>query len=101
MDFEPTAEQQAVADVVTSVLARDLTWTALVDGGVTALAVPERLGGDGVGLLEVSTVLAEVGRHGAVTPALATWAWAWCRCSPWLPRLSRIGSWPVSPRARC
>lgn len=72
MDFEPTAEQQAVADVVTSVLARDLTWTALVDGGVTALAVPERLGGDGVGLLEVSTVLAEVGRHGAVTPALAT-----------------------------
>lgn len=72
MDFEPTAEQQAVADVVTSVLARDLTWTALVDGGVTALAVPERLGGDGVGLLEVSTVLAEVGRRGAVTPALAT-----------------------------
>ncbi|GJO43604.1 acyl-CoA dehydrogenase FadE28 [Mycobacterium marinum] len=72
MDFEPTAEQQAVSDVVTSVLARDLTWTALVDGGVTALAVPERLGGDGVGLLEVSTVLAEVGRHGAVTPALAT-----------------------------
>ena len=72
MDFNLTATQQAVADVVTSVLDRELTWAALVDGGVTALPVPERLGGDGVGLPEVATVLTEVGRHGAVTPALAT-----------------------------
>src|SRR6202022_494489 len=54
------------------VLDRDLTWKALVEGGVTALPVPERLGGDGVGLPEVGTVLTEVGRHGAITPALAT-----------------------------
>jgi 3-oxo-4-pregnene-20-carboxyl-CoA dehydrogenase alpha subunit len=72
MDFELTAEQQAVADVVTSVMERDLGWSALVDGGVAALPVPERLGGDGVGLSEVGTVLTEVGRHGAITPALAT-----------------------------
>ena len=72
MDFDFTATQLAVADVVTSVLDRDLSWKALVDGGVTALPVPERLGGDGVGLPEVATVLTEVGRHGAVTPALAT-----------------------------
>jgi 3-oxo-4-pregnene-20-carboxyl-CoA dehydrogenase alpha subunit len=72
MDFELTATQQAVADVVTSVLDRNNTWEALVDGGVTALPVPERLGGDGVGLSEVGTVLTEVGRHGAITPALAT-----------------------------
>lgn len=72
MDFNLTATQQAVADVVTSVLDRDTSWTALVDGGVTALPVPERLGGDGVGLPEVATVLTEVGRHGAITPALAT-----------------------------
>jgi 3-oxo-4-pregnene-20-carboxyl-CoA dehydrogenase alpha subunit len=72
MDFELTATQQAVADVVTSVLERDLTWAALVDGGVTALPVPQRLGGDGVGLPEVGTVLTEVGRHAAITPALAT-----------------------------
>lgn len=72
MDFNLTATQQAVADVVTSVLGRELSWTALVDGGVTALPVPERLGGDGVGLPEVATVLTEVGRHGAITPALAT-----------------------------
>ncbi|OBF24052.1 acyl-CoA dehydrogenase [Mycobacterium kubicae] len=72
MDFNLTATQQAVADVVTSVLNRDSTWNALVEGGVTALPVPERLEGDGVGLPEVATVLTEVGRHGAITPALAT-----------------------------
>ena len=47
-------------------------WDALVDGGVTALPVPERLGGDGVGLPEVATALTEIGRHGTITPALAT-----------------------------
>ncbi len=72
MDFNLTATQQAVADVVTSVLGRELSWDALVGGGVTALPVPERLGGDGVGLPEVATVLTEVGRHGAITPALDT-----------------------------
>lgn len=72
MDFTPNPEQQAVADVVTSVLGRDNSWDALVAGGVTALAVPERLGGDGVGLPEVATALTEIGRHGTVSPALAT-----------------------------
>jgi len=46
VDFTPDPEQQAVADVVTSVLERDNSWEALVAGGVTALAAPERLGGD-------------------------------------------------------
>ncbi|OJZ75580.1 acyl-CoA dehydrogenase [Mycobacterium paraffinicum] len=72
MDFNLTATQQAVADVVTSVLDRDLGWDAMVSGGVTALPVPERLGGDGVGLPEVATVLTEIGRRGAITPALAS-----------------------------
>jgi alkylation response protein AidB-like acyl-CoA dehydrogenase len=72
MDFTPESAQQAVADVVTSVLERNSTWEALVDGGVTALPVPERLGGDGVGLAEVATALTELGRHGVITPALAT-----------------------------
>jgi alkylation response protein AidB-like acyl-CoA dehydrogenase len=72
MDFDLTATQQAVADVVTSVAERELSWDAMVGGGVSALPVPERLGGDGVGLPEVATVLTEVGRHGAITPALAT-----------------------------
>jgi alkylation response protein AidB-like acyl-CoA dehydrogenase len=72
MDFTPDPEQQAVADVVTSVLERDNSWEALIAGGVTALAVPERLGGDGVGLPEIGTALTEIGRHGTISPALAT-----------------------------
>ena len=72
MDFTPNPEQQAVADVVTSVLERDNSWDALVSGGVTALAVPDRLGGDGLGLAEVATALTEIGRHGTTGPALAT-----------------------------
>ena len=71
MDFSPDEGQQAVADVVTSVLDRDNSWDALVAGGVTALAVPERLGGDGLGLAEIATALTEIGRHGTVSPALA------------------------------
>jgi alkylation response protein AidB-like acyl-CoA dehydrogenase len=72
VDFSPDEGQLAVADVVTSVLDRDNTWDALVAGGVTALAVPERLGGDGLGLSEVATALTEIGRHGTISPALAT-----------------------------
>ncbi|HKP43785.1 acyl-CoA dehydrogenase family protein [Mycobacterium sp.] len=72
MDFTPDPEQQAVADVATSVLERDNSWDALVAGGVTALAVPERLGGDGLGLPEIATALTEIGRHGTISPALAT-----------------------------
>ena len=72
MDFTPDPAQQAVADVVNSVLDRENSWDALVSGGVAALAVPERLGGDGVGLPEIATALTEIGRHGLVSPALAT-----------------------------
>ena len=72
MDFTPNPEQQAVADVVTSVLERENSAEALIAGGVAALAVPERLGGDGLGLSEIATALTEIGRHGTVGPALAT-----------------------------
>ncbi|HEY7054249.1 MAG TPA: acyl-CoA dehydrogenase family protein [Mycobacterium sp.] len=72
MDFTLEPAQQAVADVVNSVLDREKSWEALVSGGVTALAAPERLGGDGVGLAEVATALTEIGRHGTISPALAT-----------------------------
>jgi alkylation response protein AidB-like acyl-CoA dehydrogenase len=72
VDFSPDEGQRAVADVVTSALGRDNSWKALVDGGVVAFGVPERLGGDGLGLAEVATALTEIGRHGTVGPALAT-----------------------------
>ncbi|WP_099040577.1 acyl-CoA dehydrogenase family protein [Mycobacterium neglectum] len=72
MDFSPDEGQQAVADVVTSALGRDNSWDAIVSGGITAFGVPERLDGDGLGLAEVSTALIEIGRHGTISPALAT-----------------------------
>ena len=72
MDFSPDEGQQAVADVVTSALDRDNSWDALVAGGVIAFGVPERLGGDGLGLPEIATALTEIGRHGTISPALAT-----------------------------
>ena len=72
MDFTPEPAQQAVADVVNTVLDRDNRWEALISGGVTALGVPDRLGGDGVGLPEIATALTEIGRHGLISPALAT-----------------------------
>ena len=71
MDFSPDEGQQAVADVVTSVLERANSWDALVAGGVTALGAPARVGGDGVGLPEITTALTEIGRHGTTGPALA------------------------------
>lgn len=72
MDFTPDPSQQAVADVVGAALERENSWAALVSGGVLALGVPDRLGGDGVGLPEITTALTEIGRHGLVSPALAT-----------------------------
>lgn len=72
MDFSPDEGQQAVTDVVTSALERDNSWDALVAGGVIAFGVPERLGGDGLGLAEITSALTEIGRHGTVGPALAT-----------------------------
>lgn len=72
MDFTPEPEQQAVADVVNTALDHENTWESLVSSGVMALGVPERLGGDGVGLPEITAALTEIGRHGLISPALAT-----------------------------
>ncbi|WP_078313060.1 MULTISPECIES: acyl-CoA dehydrogenase family protein [unclassified Mycobacterium] len=85
MDFAFAEEQQAVSDVVEAVLADrefigvvpavgydDGLWQSLATNGVLSLALPERLGGDGLGLSEVSVALRVLGKHGALTPALAT-----------------------------
>jgi alkylation response protein AidB-like acyl-CoA dehydrogenase len=74
VDFSPDEGQQAVADVVTSALGRDNTWEALVGGGVLAFGVPERLGGDGLGLAELTSALTEIGRHGNTSAGFATLA---------------------------
>ena len=72
MDFTAEPEQQAVADVVQSILVRENTWPALVSGGIPALGVPVRLGGDGVGIAEIAAALSGIGRHGVISPGLCT-----------------------------
>ena len=48
------------------------TWKELARAGLLALGVPERLGGDGLGVADIATLVTEVGRRAAYVPALAT-----------------------------
>ena len=47
-------------------------WGALADAGLLAMAIPEAHGGAGLGFLEVSLVLEEIGRTVAKVPYLAS-----------------------------
>jgi 3-oxo-4-pregnene-20-carboxyl-CoA dehydrogenase alpha subunit len=47
-------------------------WKELGQAGLLGLAVPERLGGGGLGVLEVAALLTEIGKRAAPVPALAT-----------------------------
>lgn len=78
MDFVFDPTQHAVARLAGEVLARETdqesAWKALAQAGLLALAVPERLGGDGLGAAEVAVLLAETGRVAAPLPVLETLA---------------------------
>jgi 3-oxo-4-pregnene-20-carboxyl-CoA dehydrogenase alpha subunit len=76
MDFTPDPADGAVVEVATKALAAPTgqVWAELARSGLLGLAVPPRLGGDGLGVGPVLTLLAEVGRHAAPVPALATLA---------------------------
>ncbi|GLY47444.1 acyl-CoA dehydrogenase family protein [Lentzea sp. NBRC 102530] len=76
MDFQLDETQQEIAALAADVLGResDTPWKALGEAGLLALAVPERLGGDGLGVLETAVLLTEVGRRAVDVPALATLA---------------------------
>ena len=93
MDFSPDETQRAVAELTRTVLrgaepdhARataalagesgydESLWKAMAQAGLLFLAVPESVGGDGFGPLEVAAVLTEVGRQTLPVPALATLA---------------------------
>jgi 3-oxo-4-pregnene-20-carboxyl-CoA dehydrogenase alpha subunit len=50
------------------------TWKELGQAGLLSLALPDWLGGDGLGVLETAAVLTEVGARAAAVPALATLA---------------------------
>jgi len=91
VDFSPDETQRAVADLARTVIrgaeadhARataalaseagydESLWKAMAQAGLLSLAVPESVGGDGFGTLEVAAVLTEVGRQTLPVPAYAT-----------------------------
>ena len=98
MDFTLGETQQAVIETATAVLrhyrpvspvnqtipasgpeARGTSaeydqglWKELGQAGLLGLAVPERLGGGGLGVLDTAVLLTELGRQAAPVPALAT-----------------------------
>jgi alkylation response protein AidB-like acyl-CoA dehydrogenase len=78
VDFQLDETQREVAALAREVLAReqdpDAAWKALGRAGLLSLAVPEELGGAGLGALETALVLTEVGRCTAGVPALETLA---------------------------
>ncbi|MEO6083761.1 MAG: acyl-CoA dehydrogenase family protein [Umezawaea sp.] len=85
MDFAPDDTHEEVQGLCARVLDRetgergdsgydDAAWKAMGEAGLLALAVPERLGGDGLGVLAVAALLTEVGRRAAPVPAFASLA---------------------------
>jgi alkylation response protein AidB-like acyl-CoA dehydrogenase len=80
MRFELDETQQVIVQVAGEVLDSsgadlpDRVWKALGQAGMLSLAVPTWLDGDGFGVLEISVLLAEIGRRAVAVPALATLA---------------------------
>lgn len=89
MDFSFTDDQIAVRDLAGTILERELTvdrlkaaaagdgvdaraWRALADAGLVGIALPEDVGGAGLGLVELSLVLEQIGRHVAPVPLWTT-----------------------------
>jgi 3-oxo-4-pregnene-20-carboxyl-CoA dehydrogenase alpha subunit len=74
VDFGQDESQVEVARLAAEVLSRDSEdpWKELAQAGLLALPLPEDLGGDGLGLLEVAALATEIGRKAAPVPALAT-----------------------------
>lgn len=90
MDFRFSEEQEALRELARRIFAdhssnersqqleasgewfdRDL-WTALARANLTALLLPEEVGGGGCGILDACLVLEQAGRHLAPTPLLPT-----------------------------
>jgi alkylation response protein AidB-like acyl-CoA dehydrogenase len=86
MDFEPTAEAVEAASLAAAILADHTTperlreidaedarfdprlWSALGESGLVGLSAPEEYDGSGLGLIELCSVLIEVGHRVAPVP---------------------------------
>lgn len=89
MDFSLTSDQQDLRDLTRRILSDTCTpehlkaiaatasgtdldlWRTMADTGLVGIALPESVGGGGLGLIESAIVLEEVGRAAAPVPALA------------------------------
>ncbi len=90
MDFSLSSEQEAVRDLARKIFAERCSdartkelersgawwdaelWAELVKANLAGLALPEEVGGSGLGMLEVALVLEELGRHLAPVPLFAS-----------------------------
>src|SRR3982074_2957795 len=90
MDFNLTEEQQAVRDLAAQIFAGHATveriketertddrvdrelWAELAKDNLLGIALPEEVGGSGLGLMELALLLEQQGRRVAPVPLLAT-----------------------------
>jgi alkylation response protein AidB-like acyl-CoA dehydrogenase len=90
MDFSFSDEQEAIRDLARQIFADRVThersselekssewfdgdlWKELTKANLTALPLPEEVGGSGCGILEICLVLEEMGRHLAPVPLFPT-----------------------------
>ena len=90
MDFHTSEEQNTIRDLARGILEQELSrdrlkaaattadgidvalWKTLAEANLLGVAVPEAQGGMGLGILEVCTLLEEIGRSVAPLPVLAS-----------------------------
>jgi len=90
MDFSFNEEQQAVSDLAARILGDQVTndalktheasgdpfpagvWKAMADAGLLGIALPEDVGGSGLGFLEACLTLEQIGKTTAPVPYFAT-----------------------------
>ncbi|MFI5715235.1 acyl-CoA dehydrogenase family protein [Nocardia sp. NPDC051750] len=77
MDFTRDEAQEAVAEVVVGLLEREAArdselWPKLAATGLLSVALPERFGGDDMGIDAVSVLLTELATDAVSAPALPT-----------------------------
>jgi len=77
VDFTRDEAQDAVAEVVVGLLERESArdaglWPSLVSSGLLSVAIPERFGGDDMGVDAVSVLLTELATDAVAVPALPT-----------------------------
>jgi acyl-CoA dehydrogenase len=92
MDFSLSADQDSLRELTVGLLSTRCTndhlkvvsktetgydldlWKSMAETGLAGIALPESVGGGGLGFLEVCIVLEEVGRYAAPVPAFAVMA---------------------------